>query len=316
MSTELQIPKSFQQTAIAFPDRVKAGIAKLETAELAGDALKKGQALSSYAQSIRAGTEATNHVAYGVLILAGRVGELCPASQGKRTDLTSRSTTEKLFHPDTLTDYRKVHRHQKNERIEEYFQAIADDGHQDAMSLAGFLRFVGEKPNLKAHQNKGVIEWYTPKIYIDAARKVMGGIDLDPCSNDMANEIVQAKSYYTIEDDGLEYEWGGRVWMNPPFQASLITKFVSKLCKHHTNGEISQAVLLTNNNTDTSWWHEAAELSAAICCTRGRVAFYNPDREIASPTNGHTFLYFGDKWEKFFDVFTNLGVVLSCMKTV
>src|SRR6266700_2089374 len=60
-------------------------------------------------------------------------------------------------------------------------------------------------------------EWYTPRKYVDAAREVMGSIDCDPASNDLANEIVQAKTYYTKETDGYNKRWHGNVWLNPPY---------------------------------------------------------------------------------------------------
>ena len=44
---------------------------------------------------------------YGKLLFAAKVGELCPAEQGKRTDRTSPSTQAK-FARQTLTSYRKL----------------------------------------------------------------------------------------------------------------------------------------------------------------------------------------------------------------
>jgi len=53
-------------------------------------------------------------------------------------------------------------------------------------------------------------EWYTPAGVIEAAREVLGGIDLDPASSETANRTVGAPRYFTEEDDGLARDWHGR----------------------------------------------------------------------------------------------------------
>ena len=158
-----------------------------------------------------------------------------------------------------------------------------------------------------SHNLSGNIEWYTPPKYIEAAIKVMGGIDLDPCTSQLAQQVVKAATFYTIDDDGLKQNWGGRVWMNPPYAANTITKFVEKILAHLDNGSVTQAIMLTHNNADTAWFHKAAMRSDSVCFTRGRVRFYDEKGEGNSPTHGHVFIYFGKRKKRFEDVFSEFG---------
>jgi hypothetical protein len=59
-------------------------------------------------------------------------------------------------------------------------------------------------------------EHYTPPEVVEAAREVLGKIELDPFSCELANEIVGAEMIYTLEDDGFAQDWYGRVFCNPP----------------------------------------------------------------------------------------------------
>jgi hypothetical protein len=79
--------------------------------------------------------------------------------------------------------------------------------------------------------NTGDNEWYTPARFIDLARKVMGGIDLDPASSDIAQETVQATTYFTKDDDGLSREWAGKVWLNPPYAELRLRWCLKKLLR-------------------------------------------------------------------------------------
>jgi ParB family chromosome partitioning protein len=44
-------------------------------------------------------------------------------------------------------------------------------------------------------------EWFTPAENIEAARTVLGAIDLDPASCELADRTVRATHYFTAQDD-------------------------------------------------------------------------------------------------------------------
>ena len=162
-----------------------------------------------------------------------------------------------------------------------------------------------------SHNLSGKVEWYTPVQYIDSARRVMGSIDCDPCSSVLAQETVLAETFYTIDNDGLSLPWHGTVWMNPPYAARIISPFVDKLLGHLSNGDVTQAIMLTHNNADTAWFQKAAHRCARACFTRGRVRFYDERGTSNSPTHGHAFMYFGRRHKRFVNEFKTYGWVVT-----
>ena len=155
--------------------------------------------------------------------------------------------------------------------------------------------------------NGGNNEWYTPEPYIKAAVGVMGAIDLDPASSIFANNVVSAKKFYTIEDDGLTQQWRGRVWLNPPYASRLINKFCDKLCNHFIASEVPEAIVLVNNATDTAWFNTLAKYASAIVFTNGRVRFYASDGRKSQPLQGQAVIYLGKNKEKFIEYFGAFG---------
>ena len=169
----------------------------------------------------------------------------------------------------------------------------------------GSSKILENKPHIAF--NSGNNEWYTPKEYIDAARSVMGGIDLDPASNEIANRIVQANTYYSVENDGLSQPWAGRIWMNPPYAGELIPRFCEKLLTHTLNGEIKQAIILVNNATETTWFNTLIDIASAIVFPRSRVKFYTPDGKTGAPLQGQAVIYVGDDTSRFLSIFNGFG---------
>lgn len=172
-----------------------------------------------------------------------------------------------------------------------------------------YIAHIANTDTAKPHvtHNSGNNEWYTPKEYIEAARKVMGCIDLDPASCDTANTVVQATEYYTIDRSGLDVEWQGRVWMNPPYASGLIDKFAEKMAHHSQAGDIHEAVILVNNATETGWFRRIASVASAVVFPGSRVKFWSPIGVQAAPLQGQAILYIGENSDVFLDAFCGFG---------
>ena len=156
--------------------------------------------------------------------------------------------------------------------------------------------------------NSGNNEWYTPPEYIESARSVLGEIDLDPASSSLANRTVMAKTFFTVDNDGLSAHWSGRVWMNPPYSGDLVGKFTSKMAYHFENGDISEAIVLVNNATETGWFCEIVSVASAIAFCRGRIKYIDINGEqVNSPLQGQAFIYLGEDTDKFLNEFSKYG---------
>lgn len=159
----------------------------------------------------------------------------------------------------------------------------------------------------------GEFEWYTPREYLDAVIKVMGAIELDPASSAAAQRHVQAQRHFTLDDDGLLQHWAGRVFLNPPYSMPHIRNFTHKMVESFAAGSMPEGILLTNNATDTEWFHIAMNACTALCFTRGRIRFLEASEgelvEKKSPTHGQAFFYFGPHIERFAEVFSRYGTI-------
>jgi hypothetical protein len=97
-------------------------------------------------------------------------------------------------------NYRKVGEH--GDKIDAYDKHQKEKKLDEEMSVKGFIRFVTgtEKAGTAAHvsENTGVPEWYTPQMYVEAVRKVLGDIDLDPATSELAQKLYSPATTSTM----------------------------------------------------------------------------------------------------------------------
>ncbi len=108
------------------------------------------------------------------------------------------------------------------------------------------------------------VEWLTPPELV----KKLGEFDLDPCSPVEA-PFLHAEHNFTILDDGLNIEWFGRVYLNPPYGRGM-ELWIEKL-KIHGNGV---ALIFARTETRLFFQHIWNDADAVLF-VKGRIKFYH-----------------------------------------
>jgi phage N-6-adenine-methyltransferase len=173
------------------------------------------------------------------------------------------------------------------------------------------LAYVGSISGPEARDSNA---WFTPDKYLTSVRAALGGrVDLDPFSSAVANKVVDAENFYSVEDDAFTQDWavhaaGGSVYMNPPYGSPLCARATAKFVAEFEAGSFAAGVILVNNATDTKWFHAAVVVASAMCLTDHRIAFWNADgKKMSGNTRGQAFLYFGDDIVAFGRAFAEHG---------
>lgn len=110
-------------------------------------------------------------------------------------------------------------------------------------------------------------EWGTPQGLFNKLNKEFN-FTLDICAS---KENAKCPKYYTKEEDALKQEWGGVIWMNPPY-GRKIGNWVKKAKEAAQQGKATVVCLLPAR-TDTAWWHDYAMKADEIRLIRGRLKF-------------------------------------------
>lgn len=277
------------------------------------------EAARTYARAAKLGLDAQNHAAEIKLRAERKAGELLLSLErgagGDRKSEKIKNTTQ----VNLISEYREVldteeipnttaHRWQTvaaipEKKFEQHIAEAIETG--DELTTSGLLK-AAKSPHVS--NNSGENEWYTPPEYIACAIAVMGRIDLDPASSAIANKVVSASKFYSIQDDGLSKFWAGKVWMNPPYAVELIRLFIDKYAKHVEDNDISDGIVLVNNATETRWFNQLVSVSNAVVFPSGRIRFINQQGIAAGmPLQGQAILYHGKDSIKFLTEFGEFG---------
>jgi hypothetical protein len=146
---------------------------------------------------------------------------------------------------------------------------------------------------------------------MNAARSMMGGIDLDPASSESANEVVKAPRFFGIGDGSLDRPWIGRVWMNHPFGRRSPSMhgnaaWINKLRSEWEGGNIIEALCITYACTSEKWFQPLLDFPQCFLCPRTN--YYLPDGTIKKGvTKGSVITYIGDRETRFHRYFKSFG---------
>ena len=161
--------------------------------------------------------------------------------------------------------------------------------------------------------------WGTPQKYVDAVKKVFGGIiHLDPCSNQFS--IVHAKKEYLLpEKDGLKESWDfSTIYVNPPYgidqeRSTRIRDWLARCADAHEKYS-SEVIALVPVAANTSHWKRYVFTKAHAICflydTRLRFLENGRDTGMGAPM-ACSMIYWGDNYNKFYNVFIEHGAVVD-----
>jgi hypothetical protein len=104
----------------------------------------------------------------------------------------------------------------------------------------------------------------TPRWIIDA----VGPFDLDPCAADPRPWDCATVNWTTC---GLDRNWVGLVYLNPPFDRYIVGHWIARLAEHN-NG-----IVLLHARTEAAWFEPIWQHAAVILFMADRIKFCRPN---------------------------------------
>lgn len=126
-------------------------------------------------------------------------------------------------------------------------------------------------------------DWTTPDSLFNELNKEFN-FNTDAASSD---ENCKCEHHFTEEDSGLDKEWMGSVWLNPPYNDCKT--WLRKAFEESQHG--STVVCLVPARTDTQAFHDYCMNAEEIRLIRGRLKFGNSKNTAPFPS---MIVVFGD----------------------
>jgi hypothetical protein len=117
------------------------------------------------------------------------------------------------------------------------------------------------------HENRVSLNtsWVTPKWIKDW----LGDFDLDPATFDGHPWPFGKKN---LSSQGLDIDWDGRVFLNPPYESRQIVGFMRKMAEHGNGVSVIAA------RVETKWFQDYVFGKAqAVFFPKGRIKFCKPN---------------------------------------
>jgi len=128
--------------------------------------------------------------------------------------------------------------------------------------------------------------WLTPPEILEPVRGVLGGFDLDPCTE--ASNPTRAKRFYSLPKDGLQLPWDAQsIWVNPPY-GELKNLWIDRCIQAAQDG--SKVVLLIPAATETRPFQHAASHAFSVCIIESRIRYRRPCGKDERATHGSALL--------------------------
>ena len=119
-------------------------------------------------------------------------------------------------------------------------------------------------------------EWETPPEMFDELNRVFK-FTLDVCAHEGNHKL---DNYFSVEDNGLEKDWSGSCFMNPPYGRE-IEQWIKKAYEETLKGV--KVVALIPARTDTKWFQYCWKADY-LYFIKGRVKFLKDGKNDGSAT--------------------------------